>query len=219
MQKIKKSALVAFFKQQNRTTGFIDNLKINYRPYICPFSELLQQIPENTSLFDIGCGSGQFLLLVCAYRNPTSVMGIEISETLIENAKQLLQPYGNDTSIQLSVYDGDHLPENICEFKFVTLIDVGHHIPPKKQVDFFKTLFSKMGPGATLLYKDINGASPLVFANKLHDLVFSGEIGNELSQKKTLNIFESTGFKILSTSKKTMFWYPHFTIIAQKPTV
>jgi 2-polyprenyl-3-methyl-5-hydroxy-6-metoxy-1,4-benzoquinol methylase len=61
---INQKTLVDFLKNQNPNAKFLDKLKIVYRPYIWPLNELLNEIPKNKSVFDIGCGSGQFALLI-----------------------------------------------------------------------------------------------------------------------------------------------------------
>lgn len=213
---VKQQTLVDFLKKQNPDAKFLDKLKIIYRPYICPFNELLNEIPKNKSVFDIGCGSGQFALLVAEYCSPNKIKGIEIADELVKNANFLLKPYSTNISITFEKFSGDDIPKDISDYDFVTMIDVGHHVPKKIQIDFFKQLYQKMVTGSTLIYKDINADSPFVYANKFHDLLLSSEIGNEMSLKFTLNLFKEIGFEIIKSSSKRMFWYPHFTIIAKK---
>ncbi len=216
IEKIKTKTLVNFLKAKDPDAKFVDKLKIVYRPYICPFDDLLMEIEPGKSVFDVGCGSGQFALLIAEFCKPSKIKGIEISEELIKNARELLKDYSASVQIQFEKYKGDDIPLDIAQYDYVTMVDVGHHIPKKLQEDFFAQLYSKMGKGSTFIYKDINAASPLVLANKMHDLVFAREIGNELSASKTRDIFKNMGFSIERTSKKTMFCYPHFTIIAKK---
>ncbi len=208
--------LVKFLKGQNSNAKFLDKLKIVYRPYICPFDELLSKIDAGKSVFDVGCGSGQFLSLVCKFRSPISVKGIEIAKILCDNAQTLLTPYKNDINVSIEKYNGDVIPNDIESYDYITMIDVAHHIPKDLIEPFFNQLFKKMKKGAILIYKDINGASPLVLANKVHDAILAGEIGNELSLKKTSELFTSIGFNTSEITKKRLFWYPHFTIIASK---
>lgn len=208
--------LIEFLKAQNPKANFLDKLKIVYRPYICPFNKLLSEVETEKSIFDVGCGSGQFALLLAEYRSPKNITGIEISEKLIQNAKVLLAPYQNNIDINFEKYNGVEIPSSISKCDYVTMIDVGHHIPKKIQKDFFHQLYDKMQKGSTLIYKDIDASSPLVFANKFHDLLLAKEIGNELSATKTKDLFEKIGFKIKKNYKKRLFWYPHFTLIATK---
>lgn len=212
MNKPSTPELVEFLSAQNPNAKFLDRLKIVYRPYICPFDELLLTIKKNASIFDIGCGSGQFLLLAANYNSPKKIKGIEISSDLIENANQLLTPYKKSCEISFEQYNGDVIPDDIAQYDYVTMVDVAHHIPKKVQLNFFKQLHQKMQTGATLVFKDIDASSPLVYANKLHDLILAKEIGDEMSFKAAKTMFEELGFTIKSSHKKTLFWYPHFTL-------
>jgi hypothetical protein len=84
------------------------------------------------------------------------------------------------------------------------------------QEQFISSLIAKMKPGARLIIKDINGGSPFVYFNKLHDLIFAGEIGNELSFKTTQSLLLRNNTSILQFNKKRMYVYPHYTIVAKK---
>ena len=193
----------------------IDKLKIIYRPYICPFDVLINECAGSKTIMDIGCGSGQFLLLLSKYTNAAKLGGIEISSTLVNNARQLLSSQ-RKTNFQVEVYDGTHIPDFICEFDTLVLIDVFHHIPEKEQLNFIAALYSKMKPGSKLIFKDINAAHPFVLMNKIHDTLLGGGAGKEISISAAEQMLQQAGFKILSVSKKTMIWYPHYTIVCAK---
>ncbi len=192
----------------------LSRIKTIYRPYICPFHDLLNYIPHNTSLFDVGCGAGSFLSLFSNFNNPSKIAGIEIAENLINDARSLLSKFSIEQ--QIYKYDGTNIPDEIAEYDYVSMIDVYHHIPLKIQENFMKQLYTKMKPGAILVFKDINAASPWVLANKMHDLILSKEIGNEISMNKALNLLKNIGLEIVRSEKKRMFVYPHFTIYAKK---
>ncbi len=212
---ITKQILFDYLKHSEaQNLNGLSKIKTIYRPYICPFDDILNKIPNNTSIFDIGCGSGSFLSLVSNFTAPQKIGGIEISEHLIENAKQLLAKFKIEQHIYK--YDGSNIPNEIVDFDIISMIDVYHHIPVAFQVSFMKELYSKMKPGSTLIFKDINQANPLVIMNKLHDLLLSSEIGHEISFKNAQNLLKDLGFVILEKSKRTMLFYPHFTIYARK---
>lgn len=216
MIKIQTSELVKALQNSrpSKKLSIIDSLKISYRPYICPFKELLAFIPENEKVFDIGCGSGMFLFLVNKFRKPSKLYGIEIDQRLIENAKNL---FLNETEkIKFSVFDGKVIPHEIQEYKYVTLIDVLHHVPLEMQNQFLGEIFNKMGKNTTLILKDINRNNPFYIWNKIHDFIFSGEIGNEPNPKKLIKLLEEIGFEIQKVNYKMMFLYPHFTLICKK---
>lgn len=197
--------------------GFIDKIKIGYRPYICPFSELLAYIPDNAKVLDIGCGSGMFLSLVANYKSPASLAGIEISETLIHHAQQLLANLNKNIPLFLSVFNGSVLPEEIANYDYIFLIDVVHHVPRTEQYTFLRSIYEKMRPGATLVLKDIDAENIILSKfNKLHDLLLSGEIGHELKSKAIKQELTNIGFKTSAIIKKRMLVYPHYTIICEK---
>lgn len=212
---ITNSAIINFLKEKKFSAGFIDSLKIKYRSLICPFIDLLERIKPGDKVGDIGCGNGQFLLLVSEFAKPGYLFGIEIFDRLIINARKLFEGFTKCPN-EFMVYDGKNFPEKLGEMDIVFLIDVIHHVPVKQQEGFFKELSVKLKPGARLIIKDINGASPLVIFNKLHDFIFSREIGHELSLAKTGAILKENGFDIIEQQKRRMYVYPHFTIVAQK---
>lgn len=209
--------LIDHLKAQNsEDAGVIDRLKIAYRPLICPFDDLLKAIPEHSSVFDIGCGSGMFLSLVKAFRNPSKLGGIEISESLISNARGVLGTESDDWTY-LAVFDGKKLPANIAEYDYIFMIDVYHHIPPDQQKPFLSNLFSKMSPGAILVFKDIEGASVLSYWNKVHDLLLSCEIGHEPKSKELVSfVTQHDDMELVRFNKRRMILYPHFTAVFQK---
>ena len=103
-------------------------IKTVYRPYICPFDDILNSLPNNLSLFDVGCGSGSFLSIINEFKSPSKLAGVEISNDLVENAKSLFKSKNIQTDIYK--YDGTNIPEQLNEYDYVSMIDVFHHIPP-----------------------------------------------------------------------------------------
>ena len=209
------SAIISFLKSKFKSVGFIDGLKIRYRSLICPFISLIKMVEPGDNVGDVGCGSGQFMLLVSEFATPSYIYGIEISDRLVKNANELFStlPRGY---YDFEAYDGIKFPAKIAEMDIIFLVDVLHHVPAASQKDFIKTLVATMKPGAKLVLKDINASSPFVYCNKLHDLVFAGEIGNELKMKDARALLESNGLTITQQEKRRMYVYPHYTLVAQK---
>jgi ubiquinone/menaquinone biosynthesis C-methylase UbiE len=207
--------IIRFLKRTFPGAGFVDGLKIKYRSLICPFISLIQQVKPGDKVGDVGCGSGQFLLLVSEFAEPSSLYGIEISEKLISNANKL---FGNLPGRQYAFaeYDGKNFPDALGDCDIIFLIDVLHHVPVKSQESFIKELARIMKPGARLILKDINAASPLVYFNKLHDLIFAREIGHEMRMKRAIALLEQNGLTITEQEKRIMYVYPHYTLVAKK---
>ena len=210
------SDIIKFLTAKTTNAGFVDRLKIKYRPIICPFIDLIDFAKDKKSVFDIGCGSGQFCALIAKYTNVEKIMGIEINERLVNNANEVNEEFRDKKQIKFSVFDGIVIPDEIKDYDLVYMIDVFHHIPPAQQLAFMQQLQQKMKPGAVLIFKDIDGGSALVLCNKMHDMVFAGEIGKEISFKKAKDMLSSAGFKITNSFKKTVFVYAHYFVICQK---
>lgn len=210
------SDIIKFLTAKTTNAGFVDRLKIKYRPIICPFIDLIDFAKDKKSVFDIGCGSGQFCALIAKYTNVEKIMGIEINERLVNNANEVNEEFRDKKQIKFSVFDGIVIPDEIKDYDLVYMIDVFHHIPPAQQLAFMQQLQQKMKVGAVLIFKDIDGGSPLVLCNKMHDMVFAGEIGKEISFKKAKDMLSGAGFKITDSFKKTVFVYAHYFVICQK---
>ncbi len=206
--------IISFLKKTYQSSGFVDGLKIKYRSLICPFISLIQQVQPGQKVGDVGCGSGQFLLLVSEFAQPSFLFGIEISEKLITNARSLFSNRKNNSLF--AEYDGTNFPPQLSNMDIIFLIDVLHHVPKKLQHDFLKNLSIAMKPGATLVLKDIDAASPLVYFNKLHDIIFAGERGNEMSAQQAATLLQANGLTITQQEKRTMYVYPHYSITAKK---
>lgn len=215
---INNSGIISFLRSRETKAGFIDSLKIRYRPLICPFPELLEQVKDGDRVGDVGCGSGQFLLLVNHFTKPSSVAGVEITERLINNARELFAKEPKAVPHAFHVYNGSEIHDYIRASNIVFVIDVLHHVPVYQQQRFMKMLFDAVEPGTRVVLKDINRASPLVLFNKLHDLVFSGEIGNEKTSGEAESMAKAAGFHILNKFAKRTFVYPHYFLILSKPS-
>lgn len=213
---ITNAEIVDFLSTTTSNATFLQKLKIKYRPYVCPFDELLDYARNEQSAYDIGCGSGQFAALVAEFTDVKTIKGIEIDPSLVENARKINARFSKKKKISFSVFDGNVIPDDIAKYDLIYMIDVYHHIPTKIREAFMQQLYEKMKVGAKLMFKDINAASPFLPCNKLHDLVFAQELSHEISHRKATNFLSSLGFKIIESHKKRVFVYPHYFILAQK---
>lgn len=196
----------------SRQLDGLARLKVRYRPLICPLHRILSEIPPGSQCLDIGCGSGTLLWLIGEYCQPVGLAGVEIDQHLVEQAQSLLP--GHQENIE--TYDGVNLPDSVSLCDIVILNDVFHHIPVTQQAPFLGMLRQRMKSGAMLIFKDIDaGRRALVYVNKLHDLVFARESGNEISMTQAQSLLEQSGFRILSKEYLRMLWYPHYSFVAK----
>jgi 2-polyprenyl-3-methyl-5-hydroxy-6-metoxy-1,4-benzoquinol methylase len=210
------SEIIKFLTAKTTNAGFVDKLKIKYRPIICPFNDLIDYAAGKASVFDIGCGSGQFCALIAKFTPVKKIMGIEINERLVNNAKEVNAEFSQEREMTFKVFDGKVIPDEISEYDLVYMIDVFHHIPQDQQREFVFQLYKKMKKGAVLVFKDIDGGSPMVLFNKMHDMVFAGEIGKEMSFATAKTLMSEAGFTIKENYKKTVFVYAHYFVICEK---
>ncbi len=210
--------IVAFFSERAAGAGLVDRLKIRYRPYVCPFDRLLDYADGHESVFDVGCGSGQFCSLLARFTDVKRIEGIEIDPRLVANARQLLGTLaGHGKDVRFNVYDGRDLPDVIADYALVTMIDVLHHIPSDSQRDILRQVFAKMRPGAVLVLKDIDASSPWVWFNKLHDLILAGAPGREWPLCKARSVCGEVGFIEEESFTLRTLVYPHFFLKLRKP--
>lgn len=188
-------------------------LKTRLRPWICPFDDLLELVPERATLFDLGCGGGAWLCLVDRLRSPASLGGAEINESLVAQARALVP------RARIEIYDGARIPEAISSAHIVTLIDVLHHVPAENQRGFLRAVHDAMAPGARLLLKDMDAADRLsTLWNRFHDRVLSGAAGWELRAATAAEWLAEAGFRCEPPRKRRMMGvYSHYLIVAEKP--
>ena len=172
-------------------------------------------VQPNEKVGDVGCGSGQFLLLLNEFAKPSYLYGIEISKTLIDNANQLFSTLP-ENRYDFEEYNGSVFPPKMAEMDVIFLIDVFHHVPKQGRQKFLQDLVKIMKPGCRFIFKDIDASSPLVYVNKLHDILFAREIGNEISFSEAKSLLTDNGLQIMQQEKRTIYVYPHYTIVAKK---
>lgn len=208
--------IATYLKGKGAGKGFVDALKISYRPLICPFADLLAFVRPGERACDIGCGSGQFALLLNRFSPIEEVLGLEVSERLVRNARALFAAESATKLHAFEVYDGAHLPARLNEYDIVFLVDVLHHVPLQSQQDLLNEIFERMRPGARLILKDIDAASPLVLVNKLHDMVFSREVGRERSLRAATEMVRRAGFRVIDSFRRIRVVYPHYFLALMK---
>lgn len=75
---------------------------------------LVERLPTNARVLDVGCGSGDLAILVMQLRPDISIAGIDV----------LVRP---ETAIPVHAYDGLHIPFGDHAFDAAIVIDVLHH--------------------------------------------------------------------------------------------
>lgn len=185
-----------------------------YRPYICPFEDLLAHVPEGADVLDIGCGGGLFLGLVAETARPGRAVGFDSNRAAIETAKKLRVARGSPEFLHLDV--AAPWPEG--RFDVVSMIDVMHHIPPAAQGGIFDLVVSRLQPGGVFLYKDINAHDRVrAAANRLHDLVLAQDWVHYLPVARARELAAGAGLTEELYRKIDRLWYGHDLHVFRRP--
>ena len=201
---------------------FIRRTLMHLRPYICPFENLIAQVPRGARVLDIGCGSG-LLLCFLATRDPTiRGLGVDVSGPAIQMAKDMVRKIAEDSgrtpTVEFQVLDATgELP--VGAFDVVILTDVLHHIPVAAQRDSVLKAARLVGPGGTLLYKDMcSRPAWRAFANRLHDLLVARQWIHYVPIQHVESWVGETGLTLTTAENLCRYWYGHeLRVFARTP--
>src|SRR5208283_2429934 len=108
---------------------------LKYRPFICPVEELLPYVPDGSSVLDIGCGCGLFLLALAFAGKRISGVGIDTAPDAIRAAQLAARSHeiaATGSALSFEAACGtEEWPA--AQFDVVSLIDVVHHVPGARQ--------------------------------------------------------------------------------------
>lgn len=190
---------------------------ISLRPKICPFEDVLSEIPENASIFDIGCGSGFFLFLCARVRAAHNLSGVDPNSGLIKMATSVLSkntPQNTAVSLVASSNMADWPTE---QFDIVSMVDVLHHIPKPLKRAFISAAMQRVKPGGKFIYKDM-AHKPFIYAtgNRLHDLVLARDWISYLPMSDVRAEMQNAGFRMSDVHTRRMLWYAHEMTIGHR---
>jgi len=189
-----------------------------YRPYICPFEELIPEVPQGASVLDIGCGGGLFLgLIEASGRNPLG-LGFDVSKPAIGLARSMAEQAAKRGGwLDFRLIDAA-APWPDGDFDVVSMIDVAHHVPPASQEEAIRRASQKVRPGGRFLYKDMV-ARPRwrAAANRLHDLVLARQWIHYLPVERVEAWATDEGLRLERSGRFNRLWYGHELRIFHRP--
>lgn len=196
--------------------GMVGGTLQRLRPLICPFEALLDAVPEDSSVLDVGCGSGLFLGLLAASGKLRTGVGFDSSRAAIGRANDMRERLAKPDVLEFRLQDAAVAwPDGV--FDVVSIIDVMHHVPAKYQRSLIQSAASRLRPGGVLLYKDMV-RRPLWRAcmNRLHDLVFARKWIHYASIEDVRDWMVEAGFTRAQVQKLAMYWYGHEMVVATR---
>lgn len=199
-------------KSYPRVTGLFAVL-IRWRPYLCPFHEILKSVPFGTNFLDVGCGAGLMSTLLAHSGRAKSVVGIDTSAGAIETAQHAVFPEKAVGSFRC-LSDEDAWPQD--RFHGVICLDVLHHIPYKDQRNFIKKL-ARLNFSGKIVFKDV---SPRPFwkalASKIHDLLISRQWIHIRDENEVREWFEAEGLSVTEIRRIDVLCYSHYLLVAER---
>jgi len=123
------------------------------RLQLFPFTKLERFLPLEGTFIDIGCGYGQWPLLMGYIRPQADIYGYDPDETKIDRGKEAIDQSGL-SNVHLGMGSGIDLPWMPC--RLVTVIDVLYLIPFAEQEKILLKAFDHLEPGGRLLIKEMN---------------------------------------------------------------
>lgn len=183
------------------------------RPFICPFDELLQRVPPDARVLDVGCGVGIMSVLAAGPGQAREVMGFDVAAKAIDIARGI-RLHGA-SPMRFERLPAGEFPQG--EFDVVLCIDVLHHVPPKAQVGFLRSVCDRVAAGGVLVYKDI---SPRpwwkALANRLHDLLMARQWVNYRHEGEVVALLQQAGGEVIEQSRLDRLWYSHVLVCWRK---
>ncbi len=187
-----------------------NKLKTIMRPLYAPFHEIYPWINSGSTVLDIGCGSGAFLLLANHVRELGGAIGYDINKKSVSLANMA-------NTAETVTFEAKKMPtpEAIKNAQVVTLIDVLHHITPDDKSELFKQLFSHISTGTRLIVKDLDPKpSWRALANRITDALSTQSIVHYISLDDLVHLLKQKGFVIREKKRLFRHVWSHYLLVA-----
>ncbi len=202
-----------------KSSSFTIRILASARTYICPLQPLLSRVPFESSVFDIGCGNGLFLVLVSFFNKAKYVCGVEPNKLSVSTAEIVTRKINfPDKPI---IYDfravSDPSDWPTRSFSVVSMIDVMHHIPINLQKQSFKEAAARVEKSGIFLYKDMC-RYPLwrAWFNRFHDLVLARQWINYVDIKDIKVWASECGLALEEEKHYTRLAYGHELLVFRR---
>lgn len=106
-----------------------------------------------TSLLDLGCGPGELLLRLVPYHQFSRIVGMDIDESALAEARQMLGIGWFDSTGRVEIRHGsfEQADADLTGFAAATLVETIEHIDPHRLARVEHAVFGSMQPGLVLI--------------------------------------------------------------------
>ena len=190
-------------------------LRHRIRLAICPLDRIVAAVPRNSRVLDVGCGAGLLTALLLESGRASSAVGFDTNPEAVRNARTMAE---NNRFDGVAVFEclsaGAAWPAGPGSFDVVTMIDVMHHLDPEAQPGIWRRVAETLRPGGLLVYKDMaRKPAWMAWANRLHDLVFSGDWIHYTDIDENARLAREAGLVEQERDAFTRYWYRHEMLI------
>ncbi|MCA9140963.1 MAG: class I SAM-dependent methyltransferase [Planctomycetales bacterium] len=95
----------------------------------------MRRVTEGGQAIDLCCGPGHFTLLLARYFDFERIVGVDLSEPMIEKARERAEEAGLSSRVHFTVGDATHVHYPTGSFDVVTCNDAAHHMPDLGMVE------------------------------------------------------------------------------------
>ena len=150
---------------------------------------------SSLKMLDIGCGTGQLISHLAKQLPNAKLYGIDLTEAMINRAKQKLKQYKNITLQQASV---ENIPHKDKLFDYILTTEAFHHFPdPEKALLEMKRVLKddgkiilidiNFGPGISYLFHKIEPGNKKIYSKKQFRQLFKAT-GLHLIEQKRIGV-------------------------------
>jgi len=169
--------------------NFIDTKEID--DYWPTFNYLFRGwLPQDkdSSIVDLGCGNGTILRMLKHKAGYQNVIGVDMSESQVEQARQHLENIELDNAI-------DYLKQSENKFDLIFAIDIIEHLNKQEVLDFISLCYKNLRKGGRLILQTPNATSPfqgdIRYGDFTHELAFTPNLLSQLLKRSGFNDIET----------------------------
>ena len=199
--------------------GLLARTLARWRPRICPFGPLLEWVEPGSSVLDVGCGTGVWLLTLANTERMADGTGCDISSrALIIGARAFDEYRKSGGKAQVTFLQTPSMADwPKGPFDVVSLIDVLHHVRPEEQEQYLLRALSLVRRGGRLIYKDM-ASSPwwAAWGNRLHDLILARQWIWYFPSENVHDAVRKAGASVRHAECWRVWFYAHELLIVDR---
>lgn len=167
--KIAMQGMPYFLYKYYTELSYSARMYVRFRWQLCPFTDIEKFIPKQANVIDIGCGLGMLSNYLALMSKDRQVLGIDISEKRINDAKKTL--YGRRNI--------EFLLAGIKNIKFgdrdaVVMTDFLHHISFEQQENLLREISTRLKAGGRLVIQEVDSSHFFqFFLTKFIDMILN----------------------------------------------